>query len=285
MEVDRLAPGAAVQVLLLDGMNVEQQRSPHRHDYHELIWVESGHGEHLIDGVEAPFQPGSVTIIGRGQVHVFSHATDLRGAVVRIADDLLLSGEARISTGWLLAASQARTIPVPASACGDLRSVLEPLQRELARAPDSLSADLQRSLVTTLLLWLERWYDSAHDPAGDCDADDVQLLRRFARQLETDYAAHHDAAHYAQALGVPAAALSRTLARLTGRTTKEQIVDRVMLEARRRLRFEDASVSEIAYAIGYSDPLYFSRAFKRHTGAAPQSYRAAVRGTAAVVAV
>jgi len=278
MEVDRLAPDAAVQVLLVDGMNVDQQRSPHRHDYHELIWVESGHGEHLIDGVEVPFQPGSVTIIGRGQVHVFKRASDLHGAVVRIADDLLLSGEARVSTGWLLAASQARTVPVPDTACGDLRGVLEPLQRELERPPDSLSADLQRSLITTLLLWLERWHDAAADPGGDCDAGDVQLQRRFARQLEADFTAHHDAAHYAQTLGLPAAALSRTLSELTGRSTKEQILDRVMLEARRRLRFDDASVSEIAYAIGYSDPLYFSRAFKRHTGVAPQAYRAATRG-------
>ena len=36
-----------------------------------------------------------------------------------------------------------------------------------------------------------------------------------------------------------------------------------MLEAARLLRFTDLTVGEIAHRVGYDDPLYFSRAFKR----------------------
>ena len=36
-----------------------------------------------------------------------------------------------------------------------------------------------------------------------------------------------------------------------------------MLEAARLLRFTDLSVGEVAHRVGYDDPLYFSRAFKR----------------------
>ena len=38
------------------------------------------------------------------------------------------------------------------------------------------------------------------------------------------------------------------------------------------------SVGEVAHRAGFSDPLYFSRAFKRHAGEAPSDFRAAVRG-------
>jgi AraC family transcriptional activator of pobA len=106
----------------------------------------------------------------------------------------------------------------------------------------------------------------------------VQLHRRFARRLEEDYAAHHDAAYYADALAVPAAALSRALAHVTGRATKDLILDRVMLEAARLLRFTDLSVGEVAHRVGYDDPLYFSRAFKRRHDQPPQAYRDAARG-------
>jgi AraC family transcriptional activator of pobA len=51
-----------------------------------------------------------------------------------------------------------------------------------------------------------------------------------------------------------------------------------MLEAMRLLRFGDLTVGEIAFRVGYGDPLYFSRAFKRHTGRSPQAYRERVRG-------
>ena len=107
----------------------------------------------------------------------------------------------------------------------------------------------------------------------DPDDADVQLYRRFDGVLERDFARHHDAAHYADALAVPAAQLSRALSQVTGRTTKQLITDRVMLEAARLLRFTDLTVGEIAFRAGFDDQLYFSRAFKRHYGVAPSVYR------------
>jgi AraC family transcriptional activator of pobA len=93
------------------------------------------------------------------------------------------------------------------------------------------------------------------------------------RLLESDFAAHHDARHYADALGVPPAALSRALVALTGRSTKELVTERVMLEAMRLLRFTDLTIGEVAFRVGFGDQLYFSRAFKKYAGAAPQAWR------------
>jgi AraC family transcriptional activator of pobA len=76
LTLDRLQPGAALQVMRFDDFSVgeDEVREPHRHDYHELIWVLSGEGEHLIDGVPMAVEPRTVTVIGRGQVHVFRRA-------------------------------------------------------------------------------------------------------------------------------------------------------------------------------------------------------------------
>ena len=67
---------------------------------------------------------------------------------------------------------------------------------------------------------------------------------------------------------------------MTGRTTKELITDRRMLEAARLLRFTKMNVGEVGYRAGFKDQLYFSRAFKRATGEAPSAYRDRVRGRA-----
>ena len=72
--------------------------------------------------------------------------------------------------------------------------------------------------------------------------------------------------------------LSRALSHVTGRATKDLILDRVMLEAARLLRFTDLGVGEVARWVGFDDPLYFSRAFKRRHGEPPQGYRDAARG-------
>ena len=134
-------------------------REPHRHDYHELIWVRAGSGQHLIDGEPVPVRPGTVTIIGRGPVHVFEHAEGLTGAVLRFADELLL-GDGRVAPGWLLAGRGGRSVPVPARRGRQLEDALRALAAEAARPPDPYSADLLRHLVSAVLLWVERWYDA-----------------------------------------------------------------------------------------------------------------------------
>ena len=77
---------------------------------------------------------------------------------------------------------------------------------------------------------------------------------------------------------MPGPALARSLTAITGRSTKELVTERVMVEAARLLRYSDLTVGEIAYRVGYEDPLYFSRAFKRYSRRSPQAYRASVRG-------
>jgi AraC family transcriptional activator of pobA len=285
LELDRLpAAGPALEVVLLEGQTygaagARGPRRPHRHDYHELIWTRRGTGQHLIDGAVSLVEPNTITLIGRGQVHVFQEARGLDGAVVRFGDELLAGDVAtRANPAWLLGSRTARSVTVPEGDVGRLEATIHTLAAEARRPPDPRSADLERHFVAALLLWLERWSEAARPQQRDADDAEVQVYRRFLDVLERDFARHHDARHYADVLGLPQAALSRALSHVTGRGTKELITDRRMLEAARLLRFTDQTVGEIAYRAGFADPLYFSRAFKRHHGEGPTAYRERVRG-------
>lgn len=254
-------------------------RSPHRHDYHELIWTRSGGGRQLIDGEVSVLEPGTVTLIGRGQVHVFERASGLHGAVVRFGGELLHGdAAARANPGWLLGSRGARTVAVPPGDAARLQQTIEALAAETRRPADSCSIDLERHLLSALLLWVERWHDASRTQQRDADDAELQLYRRFADVLERDFAHHADTGHFADELRVPAAALSLALKHVTGRGTKELIGERRMLEAARLLRFTDLSVGEVAFRAGFGDQLYFSRAFKRRYGEPPVAYRERSRG-------
>ena len=277
---DRLATASsALTVRILEGADfgadaARGPRAPHRHAYHELFWTRSGEGHHLIDGEPADVRPGTVTVIGRGQVHVLARAHDVHGAVIRFGDELLLGDPTgRANPAWLIGTRTAHTVDVPAGDVPRLEHTIEALAEELRRPPDPRSADVQRHLLCTVLLWVDRWYEDSRIEYRDSDDVALELYRRFVELLERDFARHHDAVHYADELRVPQAALSKALAQATGHTTKELITDRRMLEAARLLRFTALTVGEIAYRAGYSDQLYFSRAFRRHYGTAPSAYR------------
>src|SRR5215203_1531505 len=63
----------------LERIEGDDVREPHRHAYHELIWVREGSGRHLIDGAPVEFGPRTLTLIAKGQVHQFQRAEEVSG--------------------------------------------------------------------------------------------------------------------------------------------------------------------------------------------------------------
>jgi AraC family transcriptional activator of pobA len=242
-------------------------REPHRHAYHELIWVRDGSGRHLIDGDAVEFGPRTLTVIAKGQVHQFQRADHVSGVVVRFDDDWL-SGARR----WLFSGQSCTAMAVPGEDAERFEALLDLLYEEIQHPAGPETTELRSHLLSAALLWAQRWREAQLE-GGGATSGDMLLHRRFVELLERDFASHHDAGHYASELGVTTGTLSRTLTKLTGRTTKQTILDRVLLEAARLLRFSDLSVKEIAARIGYGDQFAFSKAFKRHRGEAPLDFR------------
>jgi AraC family transcriptional activator of pobA len=261
------ADALEVIALELDRIEDDEVREPHRHAYHELIWVREGSGRHLIDGESVEFGPHTLTVIGKGQVHQFERAEGIRGYVVRF-DDEWLAGSRR----WLFSGQVCTPLTVPEDDALRFDALLDLLRVELERAPGPESAELRSHLLTAALLWAQRWREAELE-GGGATSTDVQLHRDFLETLERDFTKSHEARHYAAELAVTTGTLSRTLTRLTGRTTKQLIMDRVLMEAGRLLRFSDLTVKEIAARLGFKDQFAFSHAFKRQRGEAPLDFR------------
>ena len=82
-------------------------------------------------------------------------------------------------------------------------------------------------------------------------------------------------AAYAQALALTQTTLNRLCRQFSGKGALDLIQERLVIAARRHLIYTDASVEAIAYGLGFQDPAYFSRFFKRHTAMAPGRFRQA----------
>ena len=269
--VDDLPAGAdALSVLEFDPISIRDGdvREPHRHAYHELIWVREGHGRHLIDGGPVEFGPHTLTLIAQGQIHQFQRADGVSAIVVRFGDEWLAG-----SRRWLFSGGSCTAMSVPDEDAARFEALLELLRVETEKPAGPESAELRRHLLAAALLWAQRWREAQLEDRG-ATGTDVQLHRDFLELLERDFTTSHEARHYAAELGVTTGTLSRVLTRLTGRTTKQLILDRVLLEAARLLRFSDLSIKEIAARLGFSDQFAFSKAFKRQRGEAPLEFRA-----------
>ena len=113
-------------------------------------------------------------------------------------------------------------------------------------------------------------------PAADAAQSD--WLERLRAAIERDWRRHLPADHYARACGLSASHLRSKLRHATGRSLRQLLRERVLLEAKRELLHSELSVAEIARHCGYDDPSHFGRVFRRETGCAPLHYRRASRG-------
>jgi len=114
---------------------------------------------------------------------------------------------------------------------------------------------------------------AAHGHSELQGGHDPERLRRFRHLIESQYLKHWPVKRYARHLALSETSLNRLCRRLAGSTAFDMIQRRLALEARRRLVYAGNSVSGIAAELGFKDPAYFSRFFRRHSGVSPNEFR------------
>jgi AraC-like DNA-binding protein len=108
---------------------------------------------------------------------------------------------------------------------------------------------------------------------GRVDTD----LSRVVRYLDEHAVEPLTVGEHARRLGLDEAALRDEVHRATGSTPKEYILRTRLSRAKRLLLATDRPVREVARAVGYDDPAYFTRLFTRRVGAAPSEFRRGAR--------
>ena len=80
-------------------------------------------------------------------------------------------------------------------------------------------------------------------------------------------------------VGMSRAALSKGFKRELGVSLKQYLIRLLMKRAREMLVSSEFRISEIAYILGYEDPFYFTRIFKKYMGETPRKYREQTRAS------
>ena len=89
---------------------------------------------------------------------------------------------------------------------------------------------------------------------------------QFKLIVESEFAEQNSIHSIAGKLAITTNSLYNAVKIYSGLSPKEFITNRLILEAQRKLYYSETSVKELAYELGFSDPDYFSKLFKKNTG-------------------
>lgn len=99
------------------------------------------------------------------------------------------------------------------------------------------------------------------------------LISRLMRLIDIHFITHHDTEFYASELGLSLKRINEECKKGTGKTIKQHIQERLILEIKKEIHLNKKSLKEISFDLGFSEPAYFSRFFKQHTTISPKEYR------------
>jgi AraC family transcriptional activator of pobA len=99
------------------------------------------------------------------------------------------------------------------------------------------------------------------------------LERQFPIETPSQRFALRSARDFAEKLTVHVNHLNRAIRITTGKTTTENIFERLTGEAKALLKHTDWNISEISYCLGFEEPAHFNHFFKKQTNQAPSAFR------------
>ena len=154
----------------------------------------------------------------------------------------------------------------------ELNRLIEAIQHELENGGTTASDRALMSHAGLLSVWLERQLQT-HEVEEQKEDATTRLAAAFTALVEKEFHSAKTVRDYAAALGVTPTHLSRVCNKACGRPASAILADRVHYEARRLLTETHMPVKDIAAALGFASPAYFTRAFTQHTGRTPSQFR------------
>lgn len=241
---------------------------PHRHTFYELVYVTGGSGQHVVDLRPSRLRPPHLCCVAPGQVHHWHDARELRGWVLLFTDEFLLDhpGDAVA----LRDLGDRPRLPLDAAAAIELAAVVADMRREfrLRRAGfiSVLQAYLHVLVVRASRLPTPVEPDMVPGPRA-------AVARRFLRLLAAPHGTPRSVREVAARVGVSVGHLNDEVKRATGRTPGQHLRHAQTLAAKRLLACTDLTVRQVAHEVGFEDPAYFCRFFRRETGSSPGDFR------------
>jgi len=244
---------------------------------HQVLWVQQGPVQAVLDSQRCAGDGPLAIVIPPPVAHAFRFTPQTEGMVLTLDARRLAEGDDS-GTGAALQTLFAtpRLLAVPAHESDRLQTLFTALMAESSADESSpVPTWLARSVVWRLSQLARRDSDGPPREAGR-DA----LYTRWVVLLEAHYREHWPVSRYAETLGLSTERLNRLVRTETGHNAQALLHDRMLREACRRLVHVAAPVSRIGFELGFEDPAYFTRFFKRLAGCSPRAYRTRALGAA-----
>lgn len=237
----------------------------HRHDFFFLMILEKANGKHHVDFTEIPVSNNSVTFLRPGQVHELILNKGSKGFLITFNSGYynnVLLRKVTKQNFYTITPTDFKEI------LNTTKCIFKEFGNKLIGYESSIKAHLD-----ILLIQLFRNLDKRIAQNNTQSLEEQEILDILLFEIEQQNSIKKRTADYANKLHQTPYKLNIITKKLLGKTCSQLINAQILLETKRLLLATSKQINEIAYKLGYEDPAYFIRFFKKQTGFTPESFR------------
>jgi AraC-like DNA-binding protein/quercetin dioxygenase-like cupin family protein len=249
----------------------------HRHDYYNIYFIEKGIGSHVVDYNKYDISDLQLYFILPGQIHQLLFDSEPKGFIVSFTDDFIIANsipEYLINDIYLFDDyGESPPLSIHNDALLTYHNIFHQMESYLDLSA-RYTSDAVGALVKLLLIQCNNHCSMFKSDNPQYFETTNHLLREFKRLLNLHFTENHKVGDYASKLAVTSDYLNKTIKSITGKTAKEHIQAKLILEAKRALLFmSKPSVKELSYSLGFDESAHFNNFFKKQTGLTPFEFK------------
>lgn len=247
----------------------------HRSGFYHIIWFKDCNVTHLVDFKPVKIKSNSLLFLNKDVVHRFDDKETVKGIVLLFTDSFFCKSEndTKFLRTSILFNDLLEVSPIQLNdQAVAFNSLLKLMTYESQVLNDGFQANILQKLLYNFLLFAEREKHKQGFTRIKKGAD-LDYVMLFKDLLESDYKNQKQVKYYAKKIIVTEKRINQATTKILGKSAKELIDDRVLLEAKRILTHTQDSIKEIAYQLGFDEPTNFIKYFKKHVSATPTEFR------------
>jgi AraC family transcriptional regulator, transcriptional activator of pobA len=252
---------------------IKRLLQPHKIAYYFFVFVDSGSTTYKVDMKEYTVSDSQLLFVLPNQVITppSTKPDTLKYYKIRFDENTLALLPQPFP--FLVNPLNTRIIQFDEATRQRVRAIFEILDQLLHTTNKQPETRIILAHLNTLLTEFDTAYFKDNDHLTVTDPRLSKYIE-FKLMVETHLTEQHFVHAIADELALTTNSLYALVKDLSGVSPKEYITNRLMLEAQRKLHYSNSSVKEVAYELGFNDPAYFSRLFKKSTGKSVTDYLA-----------
>ena len=250
--------------------------TPHIHGFYQIIWFSEGKGKHFVDFNEHDVVENSIFFIPKGQIHYFDENLN-EGYIIHFNEEFLADDGNEVNIflkhNIFNSFESEPFFRITKDKADEFHNLLSLMQHEMCTPKQFAHKDYLKHLLNLFLILVQRLGVrnkcknlSIHNPHHI-------VYVKFRQLLEANYRNIHTVNEYAGLLNISPKTLTNYTKEVSFQTPLEIINERITLEAKRLLLHSGHNINEIGFRLGFEDPSYFVKFFKKHTRNSPGQFR------------